>query len=406
MTSKVDSHVSGTLSGLDRRIVEAVPPGGNWRDLPEDFPSQRVRQIREGARNGGGSRSTYYGRLRWDRPAYTVNTFITRPGNGCFIHPKAPRLITAREAARLQTFPDSASFAGPMRARAMQIGNAVPPLLAYHIARMVPPGPVADLFCGAGGMSIGFELAGHEVVAAADHDRHAVVAAKANASDPGGVEQVDLSDEAALSALARKINRRAPDGLAALVGGPPCQGFSTAGPCRINDQRNQLVMTFLSAVRMTHPAVVIMENVPALMWRGGAFLDELTDALAGLGYSPDLALLHAEAYGVPQLRRRLIVMATREGEPKWPTPTHALRDPSYPRFQPRSSTNRLPASPAVRHAISDLPAASVTDLDELVALSEPRSDLQRWCRGLIEIEELVTSAPGTAVYEREDIGGR
>lgn len=399
--SKVDSHVSGTLSELDRRIVEAVPPGGNWRDLPEDFPSQRVRQIREGARNGGGSRSTYYGRLLWDRPAYTVNTFITRPGNGCFIHPQAPRLITAREAARLQTFPDSASFAGPMRARAMQIGNAVPPLLAYHIARMLPPGPVADLFCGAGGMSIGFELAGHEIVAAADNDRHAITAARANAPDPGAVEQIDLSNEASLRALAHRINERAPDGLSALVGGPPCQGFSTAGPCRIDDDRNQLVRTFLSAVRLTRPEVVIMENVPALMWRGRVFLDELTDALANLGYTPEVALLHAEAYGVSQLRRRLIVMATRAGNPRWPSPTHALRKPSYPRFQPLSETEHLPDSPSVQDAIGDLPITVAADLDDLVTLAEPRSDLQRWCRSVIGIEELVTSAPSVAVYEGE-----
>lgn len=68
MTDKVDSHTSGTLSDVDRIVVTSVPPGGNWRDLPDDFPSQRVRQIRHGAANGGGSRSTYYGRLRNDRP--------------------------------------------------------------------------------------------------------------------------------------------------------------------------------------------------------------------------------------------------------------------------------------------------------------------------------------------------
>ena len=91
MNHKVDSHTSGTLSDLDRAVVAAVPPGGDWRNLPVDFPSQRVQQIRAGAANGGGSRSTYYGRLREDRPAYTINTFITRPGNGCFIHPIANR---------------------------------------------------------------------------------------------------------------------------------------------------------------------------------------------------------------------------------------------------------------------------------------------------------------------------
>jgi DNA (cytosine-5)-methyltransferase 1 len=391
MTAKVDSHVSGTLSDLDTQIVSAVPPGGNWRDLPEDFPSQRVRQIREGAKNGGGSRSTYYGRLRWDRPAYTVNTFITRPGNGCFIHPRAQRLITAREAARLQTFPDSATFVGPLRARATQIGNAVPPLLAYRLGRLVPPGPVADLFCGAGGMSYGFEMAGHEVVAAADFDKHAVAAARMNAADPGTVEQLDLSEEDSLQGLANRIRQRARGGLSALVGGPPCQGFSTAGPCRVGDPRNRLVQTFLRAVQLTEPAVVMMENVPSLMWRGRGFLDELLEELEALGYTAEFALLHAEAYGVPQLRRRLIVMATRDTPVHWPAPTHAIRDPSFPTHQPTATDGRLPASPHVRHAIGDLPDEVAADADEFVPLDEPSSDLQLWCRGLLSIEELVPS---------------
>src|SRR5665648_607474 len=94
-------HVAGRLSELDREVVDAVPPGGNWRDLPSGFGSKRVDQIRESAARGEGSRSTYYGRLRWDRPAYTISTYFSRPGNGCFIHPESPRLITVREAARL-----------------------------------------------------------------------------------------------------------------------------------------------------------------------------------------------------------------------------------------------------------------------------------------------------------------
>ena len=62
----VTDHVSGGLSALDRIVVEAVPAGGNWRDLPDDFPSKRIEQIRRSAAAREGSRSTYYGRLRWD----------------------------------------------------------------------------------------------------------------------------------------------------------------------------------------------------------------------------------------------------------------------------------------------------------------------------------------------------
>lgn len=391
MTQKVDSHVSGKLSDLDRRIVETVPPGGNWKDLPHDFPSQRIAQIRYGSRNGGGSRSTYYGRLRWDRPAYTINTFMTRPGNGCFIHPEAARLITAREAARLQTFPDSATFVGPLRARATQVGNAVPPLVAYHLARTLPTGTVADLFCGAGGLSLGFELAGHELVGAADVDKHAVTAARTNTTNPGTVEVLDLTDDEALRGFVSRVATRTPSGLSALVGGPPCQGFSTAGPCRVSDPRNGLVRTFLKAVRLMEPAIVVMENVPALMWRGQQLLDELLDELAHLGYNPEIALLHAEAYGVPQLRRRLIIMAPFDGPARWPAPTHAILDPAFRHHQPQSDAAGLPAPPNVRSAICDLPTEPAGDLDELSPLDDPESDLQMWCRGLIDVEDLVAA---------------
>ena len=107
---------------------------------PTCRPSGLTR-IRHEAARGGGSRSTYYGRLRWDEPSYTIATYFNRPGNGCTIHPEADRMLTVREAARLQTFPDHVEFSGPARARHAQVGNAVPPLLAAQVARMFRPGP-------------------------------------------------------------------------------------------------------------------------------------------------------------------------------------------------------------------------------------------------------------------------
>ena len=146
----VTDHVAGTLSLLDKEVLRYVPAGGNWRDLPDDFPSARVKQIRESAARGEGSRSTYYGRLGWDKPSYTISTYLTRPGNGAFMHPELPRLLTVREAARLQGFPDSIRFHGTLRQRCIQVGNAVPPLLAYRLGSTVAAGSVVDLFGGGG----------------------------------------------------------------------------------------------------------------------------------------------------------------------------------------------------------------------------------------------------------------
>src|SRR3989337_428252 len=106
----ISDHYAARLSKLDLAMVEAIPAGGNWRDIPQTIISQRLKQMRVNSSNGGGSRSTYYGRLQWDRPAYTVSTYFNRPGNGCFIHPSVDRLITVREAARLQSFPDRYHF--------------------------------------------------------------------------------------------------------------------------------------------------------------------------------------------------------------------------------------------------------------------------------------------------------
>src|SRR5690349_21322212 len=102
----IANHDCARLSERDLQIAAAVPPGGNWRNIPTTIPSERLAQIRESAAAGEGSRSTYYGRLHPDRPAYTVNTYYTRPGNGCFLHYDVEggqhRTLSHREAARLQ----------------------------------------------------------------------------------------------------------------------------------------------------------------------------------------------------------------------------------------------------------------------------------------------------------------
>ena len=263
-------HVSGSLSGLDAKMIGTIPEGGNWRNLPESIDSARVRQIRRSAARGEGSRSTYYGRLQWDRPSYTVSTYFNRPGNGCFIHPLANRLITIREAARLQSFPDSYRFCGRGRARYLQVGNAVPPLLAYHLGCMLTRGAFVDLFSGAGGMSLGLEWAGFELVAAVDDDASANQTLQHNRPGNSPVLAADLSNPSELRTIVDEIRYRTSGRgpIALVAGGPPCQGFSTAGNCRLDDSRNKLVFAFVTAVAELEPKQVLMENVASLTFRG------------------------------------------------------------------------------------------------------------------------------------------
>jgi DNA (cytosine-5)-methyltransferase 1 len=387
----VYDHSAGRLSDLDRQVVASVPPGGNWRDLPEDFPSARVTQIRRGAAAGEGSRSTYYGRMDPNLPAYTISTYFNRPGNGCYIHPTADRLITIREAARLQGFPDSFRFFGRGRSRFVQVGNAVPPLLAYQLARILPGNTTVDLFCGVGGLALGFAWAGFQTLAAVDLDSVALESYTQNLGHDGVALAANLGIPEELRATLHEIRARSgSDGVDVLVGGPPCQGFSTAGKLLARDDRNDLVFAFVEAVEELQPRHVVMENVAALMWRRGRpFLDAIRLRLSDSGYRTSVALLHAEAFGVPQRRRRLILLATRDGQVQWPAPSHAFSAPAFPELQ-QGLDAELSAPLTVADAIGDLPAAAVEDPDESVRYArEAFTPYQRWARGDLCVDELL-----------------
>ena len=121
--AKFSSHMSMRLSALNRKRIEATSEGGDRRDWPRHlWPSCH--------RGGFGGHTDVYGRLSWDKPAPTLTTKCISYSNGRFGHPSEHRALSAREAARLQTFPDSFEFAGGLTSQARQIGNAVPVLLA------------------------------------------------------------------------------------------------------------------------------------------------------------------------------------------------------------------------------------------------------------------------------------
>jgi DNA (cytosine-5)-methyltransferase 1 len=276
-----------------------------------------------------------------------------------------------------------------MRQRSMQIGNAVPPLMAYHLGQSVEKGTAIDLFAGAGGLGLGLGWAGHDMVLSVDNDSNALKTLAHHASPGHRVEAYDLSNDEQFQKMVNSA-RAALAGreLGILAGGPPCQGFSTAGPCRVDDPRNKLVLSFLRAVESLRPRDVVFENVPALRWRGKQFLDELLERLGALGYLAELRILHSEAYGVPQLRRRLVVRATRGEQIVWPKPTHSLVTPFFVKDQPGPLIDGG-SMPTVHQAIGDLPGDQSNDLDAAVSTGAATSDFARWLRGELQIEELV-----------------
>ncbi|MFV5591732.1 DNA cytosine methyltransferase [Acinetobacter variabilis] len=126
----VSHQVMPTMSLLDKEFVKHIPAGGNYMDIPDEISTKRIMSFK-----ASGGRTTTYGRLHPDYPAYTINTYFNRPNVGANYHHREERLITVREALRLQSFPDHFSpYYTNQRSLHMQVGNAVPPLMAQAIA--------------------------------------------------------------------------------------------------------------------------------------------------------------------------------------------------------------------------------------------------------------------------------
>lgn len=129
-TSTVTLHAMPTMSVLDREFIRHIPQGGNYTSIPDSVSTKRIMTFK-----ASGGRTTTYGRLHQDKPAYTINTYFNRPNVGANYHHLEERLITVREAMRLQSFPDHFTpHYSNQRSLHQQVGNAVPPLMARAVA--------------------------------------------------------------------------------------------------------------------------------------------------------------------------------------------------------------------------------------------------------------------------------
>jgi DNA (cytosine-5)-methyltransferase 1 len=122
----VQGHIASGLGPVNLARIRHVPPGGNWRDIPRRLLPPGMKRARL------SDHTTRYGRLRFDQPAFTLLTKCD-PHWGCYLHPTQNRVLTVREAARLQSIPDHVHFTGQLNSDYRLIGNAVPPLLAKGI---------------------------------------------------------------------------------------------------------------------------------------------------------------------------------------------------------------------------------------------------------------------------------
>lgn len=179
-----------------------------------------------------------------------------------------------------------------------------------------------DLFSGAGGLSRGFYDAGFDVVLGVDFDDAALKTFKANHGKAEAMK-LDLFDHKNVDTIIAYLNDKHIH-LDVLVGGPPCQGFSVAGPRDMNDKRNTLYTAMVELADKVKPQVVVLENVPGMIQtNGGIGAKRVVNDFAKIGYKMVPKLLYAPDYGVPQMRKRVFFVGLRDNNDEFifPTPT-------------------------------------------------------------------------------------
>ena len=205
---------------------------------------------------------------------------------------------------------------------------------------MSRPITVVDLFCGAGGLGAGLHAAGLETIHAVDRLPAAVRTHGMNFAKPASLQSLGWDAELPPADV--------------IVGGPPCQGFSSAGQRRLEDSRNSLVTVFAHLVARHRPSAFVFENVEGfLTGDDGRHLLEFLDTLVAAGYCMHLRKVNAAHYGIPQHRKRVIAIGGLGWDPGFPPYTHrAVGMPGATRVG-----HGLPPCPTVDEALNGLPAA-------------------------------------------------
>lgn len=207
---------------------------------------------------------------------------------------------------------------------------------------------VISLFAGAGGFSFGFSQAGLKPSFGAEIDFDACQSYEMNVGSP--CHQLDLG-MIAPNAVKSLAGGERPF---VVIGGPPCQGFSTAGPRNATDPRNRLIFNYLAIVEELSPRWFIFENVEGLLTSGGGQdIARLVNAFVSLGYTVRLQKVNLAAYGVPQTRKRVLIIGNRMGvDFDFPSEMY-----SYDSGKARKAS-LLPMAPTLNEALAGLGSPS------------------------------------------------
>jgi len=355
---EIPNQIALNHSDIVTRRYKLIPEGGKL-PKPENLPADIRRK------NFGNT----YTRLNRQEVSSTIV-----PGNNALpVHPVLDRSLTPREAARIQTFPDNYIFKGDRRSQCIQVGNAVPPLMAAKLADCVKTFikgdsyigilptdsfyvnslderklnfekkgkakratfKFGDIFCGAGGFTQGLEQAGLECVLGVELDDYAVEAYRNHFKHE--CLQMDLSKKNNQEYIAKKLKEAKVE---LLVGGPPCQGFSIFGNRRFvkskkwdvtKDHRNDLIFAFANIVVSSDVPWFIMENVPAILSaHNGEYVNAIIEYFNENNYRTDYKIINAADYGAPQIRNRFILVGTKTKLAfPWPKPKYYDKPESW-----------------------------------------------------------------------------
>lgn len=369
---KLHNHVATKHTQLVKDTIALVPEGGNYKDLPPGW---------------GESRKFNEAWTRYDgnKPSRTIDT-----GHRNHFHYQYNRVPTVRENARLQSFPDDFVFTGTRTQQNRQVGNAVPPLLGYALAKEMlaiigqkkPHNKkikTIDLFAGCGGLCEGFEMSGYyDTLACVEWEKAPCSNLSKHLKEKWGyidadkrVLRFDIQRTEELINGWNDFEYGVSEGLSALIkdnkldliiGGPPCQAYSIAGRVRDkngmkDDYRNFLFESYLEVVKHYKPKAFVFENVPGILSAaptGEPIIDIIKSQFDKAGYVvfPDLSktIVDFSEYGVPQNRKRIIILGLNKevyGEK-----AEELLEQFYTETLPKHKSNK---KKTVREAIGDLP---------------------------------------------------
>ena len=214
---------------------------------------------------------------------------------------------------------------------------------------------IIDLFCGCGGLSKGFEMAGFEVEVAIDMWKDAIKTYNHNHKNSVAIcEDIHNLNEESLDGIMKKGE------IIGVIGGPPCQGYSTVGTRDVNDPRNHLYLEYCRIVEKVQPEFFVIENVKGLTTlAGGAFKEDIISRFERLGYEVKYKVLNAANFGVPQNRHRVFFVGMKKRGFEFPKENDWIL--------------------SAEEALGDLPSLETQNQPSEYA-SEPQNDYQKKMR--------------------------